>query len=212
MPATALNRPEKGMPIRGLVDAALFGTLWGALEVTMGSYLHILLPSGTAPLVGPIMAALGLAVALIGRHFAPHRGSLILMGAIAALVKSVGPGTVRWGALLGILLEAGVAESVLLMTRRPSHFTYIIGAALATASTLAQHFLFAAVFLGKSTADILQGLIYNSSRVSGLHWLIALLAALSGTNLALGALAGKLAWEVGRAAERRLARRWDERT
>lgn len=205
------GKERPGRRIRELIYAALFGALWGALEITVGSYLHTLLPPGTAPLVGPVMAAIGLTVALIGRHFAPYRGSLLLMGAVAALLKVIGPGTVRWGPLLGILIEAGSAELVLLLARRPRRVIYVIAAAVAVASTLGQRFLLALIFAeGLGTAW--RGMIYEGGKMVGLTWAAAILGILLAVNLALGALAGELAWEVGRGAERRLARRWEEPT
>ena len=210
MSSNAPGKTTRGLPIKELIYAALFGALWGALEITLGSYIHTLLPPGGAPLTGPIMAALGLAVALIGRHFAPQRGSILLMGVVAALLKMIGPGAVRWGPFMGILIEAAIAEAVLLLARRPNRVIYIAAAALAVVSTLGQRFLVAAIFSGESAAETWRGLIYEGGKMIGLQVVLAVLAVLLALNLVLGALAGELAWEVGRAAQRRLARRWEE--
>jgi hypothetical protein len=200
------------MRVRDLIYIGLFGALWGALEMTLGSFLHTLLPPGAAPLAGPIMAALGILIALIGRHFVPQRGGLMAIGTVAALLKLLSLGQVRWGPFLGILIEVGLAELILLSTRRPRRFPFILAGALAVASTLGQAFLFAAIFLGQQLTVTWSKIVQQGRTLLGeqlpLAWMIVLLLSL--IYLILGGLAGELAWEVGRAASQRLAHRQEE--
>ena len=49
--------------VRDLVYVAIFGALWGGLEMTVGAYLHLI----KLPLVGIVMGALGILLALVGR-------------------------------------------------------------------------------------------------------------------------------------------------
>ena len=65
---------------RDLVYIAVFGALWGVLEITIGSYLHLVFPSLATPLVGvgTIMTSIGMVLALIGRLFVPRTGSVLI--------------------------------------------------------------------------------------------------------------------------------------
>ena len=115
--------------LRHLVYIAVFGALWGAIEMTLGAYLHVLLPPGAnyLPLVGTAITALGLAVALVGRLFVPQAGSIFMIGVVAALLKLLSVGGVKLGPLLGILIESGLAEVVLLAAGRAGRFELCIG-------------------------------------------------------------------------------------
>jgi hypothetical protein len=202
------------MKPRDLVYIGLFGALWGSLEMTVGAYLHTLLPQAAAPLAGPVMASLGVAIALVGRQFVPRRGTILMIGAITALLKLFSLGGGRWGPLLGILIEAGLVEVVLLISVRPGRLAYVACGALAVGSTLGQRFLFAPLLLGSSLSETWENVVGQGSNLFGgaLQVAIVIVLLLLSIELLLGALAGELAWEVGRAAVTRLSRRWEEST
>jgi hypothetical protein len=66
----------KTFTTRDWVYIAVFGALWGAIEITLGAYLHVIFPPlADTFLVGVIMAGLGGVIALTGRHFVPYTGS-----------------------------------------------------------------------------------------------------------------------------------------
>jgi hypothetical protein len=204
--------------LRHLVYIAVFGTLWGVLEMTSGAYLHVLFPPGASylPLVGPAMAALGLAIALVGRHFVPRSGSVLMIGVVAALLKLLSLGGIKLGPFLGILIESGLAEVVLLAAGRlrsapagaEGRFGFAMAGAIGVASTIPQRFLLAGLILGKSLGDTYQGLIKEGSTVLGLSagYALAIVIFLVLVDLAMGGIAGALAWEASLAAETRLAR------
>ena len=63
--------------VRSWVTIGLFGALWAAVELTLGSYLHVIFPPQVDTfLTGVVMGGIGVAVALTGRHFVPNRGSV----------------------------------------------------------------------------------------------------------------------------------------
>lgn len=196
--------------LRQLVYIAVFGALWGALEMSVGAYLHVLLPPEASylPLVGPTMAALGLAIALVGRRFVPQAGSVLMIGIVAALLKLLSLGGVKVGPLLGILIESGIAEVVLLGVGQPRQWGFVVAGALAVASTLPQKFLFASLFLGRSLEQTYAGVVKEGSGVFGLEMRYALLivALLLLVDAILGGLGGVLAWQVSEISKTRLAR------
>lgn len=94
---------------RDTLYIAVFGTLWGLMEITLGTALKSL----RIPFTGFIMVALALVILLAGRHFAPRRGSVLMMGGVAALLKIFSMGGFILGPFWAILIEALIAEVVL---------------------------------------------------------------------------------------------------
>ena len=81
---------KSSFTVRDLVYIAVFGALWGALEITLGAYLHVLFPPlADTFLIGVIMAGLGSVIVLVGRYFVPHTGAAIAIGIITALLKAI---------------------------------------------------------------------------------------------------------------------------
>ncbi len=91
---------------RQLVTMAVFGALWGVVEISLGSVLHAI----RIPLTGLTLTSVGLLVALIGRLFVPKRGSTFFIGVIAMVLKLFSIGNIIVGPMIGILAEALVAE------------------------------------------------------------------------------------------------------
>lgn len=93
---------------------AAFGALWGSIEITLGSFLHTLrLPFG-----GTLLASLGAALLVAARQLEPRRGSTLAIGVVAALCKSISPGGVILGPMLGITSEALLCELALWLAPR----------------------------------------------------------------------------------------------
>ena len=77
--------------VRSWVTVGLFGALWAAIEVTLGTYLHAVFPpQANTFLTGVVLGGIGVAVALTGRHFVPNRGSVLLIGVVGGLVAAGG--------------------------------------------------------------------------------------------------------------------------
>jgi hypothetical protein len=187
---------------RELVILTVFGTLWGAVEISLGSLLHLL----NLPMSGPLLAAIGLAIALIGRLFVPRRGSTIYIGVIALMLKLFSIGSVVMGPMVGILIEAGIAEIVLTAFGQPRRLSFVLAGALGVLWTLAQPFLTGIVFFGRDIFVIWLDLLDKGSRLFGIDAAAAIwiLLALGAIHLALGAAAGWLAWGSGHLLRARL--------
>jgi hypothetical protein len=187
---------------RELVTLTVFGTLWGAVEISLGSLLHLL----NVPMSGPLLAAVGLAIALIGRIFVPRRGSTIYIGVIATVLKLFSIGSVVLGPMLGILIEATIAELVLTAFGRPRRLSFVLAGALGVLWTLAQPFFTGIVLFGRDIFIIWLDLLDRGSRLFGIDpgAAIWILLALGVLHFALGAGAGWLAWGSGRLLRARL--------
>ena len=114
--------------IRDLVYIGVFGALWGAIETTGGSLLHVL----NVPFSGIVLAAVGIAIALIGRLFVPRRGSVLAIGIVTALLKMFSIGGIVLMPMIGILAESLIAELALSALGRPRRASYIVAGGLAT--------------------------------------------------------------------------------
>lgn len=94
---------------RDTLHIAVFGALWGLLEMTLGVALKGL----RIPFTGFIMVALVTVILLVARRFTPRPGSLALMGGVAALLKVFSMGGFILGPVGAIVMEGLVAELVL---------------------------------------------------------------------------------------------------
>jgi len=190
------------MRTRELVQVAVFGALWGGLEMGLGSALH----SVRLPFAGALLGACGIAIVLLGRRLVPRAGFVLYVAAVAATLKCMGPGSVVLGPLLAILAEAALAELALLALgdRRVG---FITAGALATLWTLVHPLLTQGLLAGREIYHVWEALLIAGSRALGLargSLVVAGLVLVAG-HLALGAIAGALAWNAGRSAAARLA-------
>ena len=193
---------------RDLVYIAVFGALWGALEITFGSYLHLIFPPLATPLVGvgTVMTALGMVVALIGRLFVPRTGSMLMIGTVVAILKALSTGGVKLPAMLAIIIECVLAELGLLLARRPSRGGFMLAGSLAVLWTFF-HKLFASyIFLGRGIYDVYLGMLKAGAKVLGIGmgYALFIVAAFLLIRIVAGGLAGWLAWELGKAVQARL--------
>ncbi len=180
---------------RELVTLTVFGTLWGVVEMSLGSLVHAL----NIPLSGAVLAAAGLTIALIGRLFVPRRGSTLFIGVVAMLLKLFSIGSVVVGPMIGILIEATIAELVLSIFGRPSRLSFVVAGALGVTWTLGQPFLTGLVLFGRDIFIIWLDLIDRGSQLFGIDsdavaWILIILIV---AHAIIGTMAGLLAWSAG---------------
>ncbi len=189
---------------RELATIAVFGTLWGASEISLGSVLKSL----NIPFSGAILAAIGLMVALVGRTFVPQRGSTLFVGVIAMLLKLFSLGGIIVGPMAGIFSEALVAEIVLSLLGGPRRFSFLLAGALGVAWCLVQPFVTGPLLFGRTLFVVWLDLLDTGTRLLGLdeNAVFAIVAALLATYLAIGGLAGWLSWDLARQLKMRIGR------
>lgn len=196
--------------VRDWVTVGLFGALWGVVELTLGSVLHTVFPPQTNTfLTGVVLGGIGVAIALTGRHFVSHRGSVFLIGVVTALVKLLSPGGVTIGAVIAILVESALMEVVLWGAYTPRLWGFVVGGALAVGWNLPHKFLMMRLLYGQGLNDVYVKMVKEGSQTLGLDTSVALLilAILLLIRLIVGAVGGWIAWELGGAVARRLGRR-----
>ena len=192
--------------VRDWVVVGLFGALWGVIEMTLGSFLHVIFPSlADTFFTGVVMAGIGVAVALTGRHFVSKRGSLFFIGVVTALVKLLSPGGARIGPVVAILVEGALMEAALWPARTPRRWNCVLGGALALAWNLPHKFIMMRLIYGQGVAAVYAKMVQDGSQMLGLDASAALLilAILLAVRLVVGGVAGWSAWKLGGAVARR---------
>lgn len=184
---------------------AAFGALWGALEITLGSFLHTV----KIPFSGTMLAACSAALLIAQRQLFPARGVSLATGVVAAICKSVSPGGVILGPMIGITMEAFLVEAALLPAPRSRATAALAGALVvfwATFQKVISHY----VYFGGSVIDLYIALLEQGARAVGLTpeagWRVI------GIFVALIALAGAVIALLGHRVGRRVREQLEETT
>jgi hypothetical protein len=187
---------------RELVMMAVFGALWGLVEISLGSVFHAI----DLPMTGMTLAVIGVMVAAIGRLFVPKRGSTIFIGVIAMVLKLFSIGSAVIGPMVGILAEALIAELILDAFGKPSMLSFIFTCAGASLWTLIQPFVTGVLLFGRNLLVVWLDLLDMGTRVFGIpyqavFWIVVVLVTV---HLLSGGLGGWLAWKLGLVLKTRL--------
>ncbi|MCJ7569507.1 MAG: hypothetical protein MUO58_18520 [Anaerolineales bacterium] len=189
---------------RELVTIAVFGTLWGIVEISLGTVLKSL----NVPMSGVVLSAIGLMIAMIGRVFVPRRGSTLFIGVIAMLLKLFSLGGVIIAPMIAIFTEALIAEIVLSLFKRPGRVAFLVAGGLGVLWVLVHPFIANPLLYGRTVFIVWLDLVDRGSRLLGLDAsaAVGILLVMVGIHIAIGALAGWLAWDVGRQLQGRLGK------
>ena len=189
---------------RELVLLAVFGVLWGIVEMSLGTVLKSL----NIPMSGTVLAGIGLTVAMIGRFFVPRRGATLFIGVIALILKLFSLNGIVIGPMIGILSEAIIAELVLSMREKPHRVLFMVAGGLGVSWALLQPFVTGPMLFGRSIMTAWLNMLNQGSRYLGLDTDAALLiaAVLLAIHVIVGAVAGWFAWDVGCKLQKRLGR------
>ncbi len=194
--------------VRDWVYVAVFGALWGAAELTLGSYLHVLFPPlADTFVIGLIMAGLGSILLLVGRCFVPRVGAVLMMGIITAVLKTFSLGGIVIGPIVAILAESLLIEVALFLVRQPARWHFALAGSLAVSWNFFHKFIMMRLLFGKGIEAVYVKMIQDGSRVLHLdvRYSLLILLILFLVRVAVGALCGWLAWDLGSAVQRRLA-------
>jgi hypothetical protein len=180
---------------RDLVNIAVFGTIWGLSEVSLGTILKSL----NIPMSGMFLACIGLTVVIVGRLFVPKRGATLFIGVIAMLLKLFSLGGVIIGPMIGIITEALVAELVLSTVSQPQKWIFVLAGMSGVVSTVLQPFVTGPLLFGRTIFVVWLDLIDGGSRLFGLDphaiWIVVFVYV--GIHLVAGGLSGWAAWDIG---------------
>ncbi len=118
------------------IKAAVIGSIWAAIEIIAGSFLHNL----RVPFSGTILSMVAVFMLVAFSMHWPDRGIIIRAGIIAALMKSISPSAVIFGPMVAIFMEGVILEFIWLLLGR-NLFGFILGGMLAVSWALVQKVL-----------------------------------------------------------------------
>jgi hypothetical protein len=186
---------------RAWTHAALFGSLWGAAEASLGTALK----AGHVPLSGLIMASIGVLCLLTVRRLQPTAGVSLVTGVVAACLKIFSLGGLVIAPAVGILAEAALVELAMTATAS-SALGAIAGGALALAEPPLQMVFTAVVITGPEAAAAIEK---AARALAAQRWFpaaspLGVLAAVAIISALLGAAVGALSWRVAGRVVRRV--------
>ncbi len=182
--------------------AATFGALWGAIEITVGSFAHAI----KLPFSGVVLAGVGAAMLVAARSVLPARGLVLAAGAVCAGVKLLSPAGAVIGPMVAILVESMLVEVVLM----PAGANPVSGAAAGGISALwalTQKVITQTVLYGMPVIGIYVGILKQAEKTlhlpaSGGMWVAG---GFVGLVVLVGATLGVVGSLVGASARRKLA-------
>jgi ABC-type thiamin/hydroxymethylpyrimidine transport system permease subunit len=191
---------------KDLVLIAVFGALWGSVEMTVGAWMH----AANVPFTGLFLSGIGICVALIGYVFVPRAGAVLMISLVAALLKAFSVGGVVLYPMIAIVVEGMLAEAGLALGgRRREVLPFLLAGAFAVSWSLVQPFFTQGLLAGQGVLQIytrtlqeVAGLLHLSSAM-----VVALIAFVVTLHVAVGLCSGGVAVVVGRQLTRRLRSR-----
>ncbi len=188
--------------VRELVYIGIFGALWGAMEITSGSLLHVF----NVPFSGVMLSGVGIAIALIGRLFVPRVGSVLFIGLVTAFLKMFSLGGIVVTPMIGIVAESLLAEIALTAMGKSRRVSFMIAGATATFWPLVHPFFTQGILAGTGLVTIYTRTIEKGAKLLGFDpsAVTIILIALVIIHLLIGCVAGLIAWDAGRVAQARL--------
>jgi hypothetical protein len=187
---------------RNLVTLAVFAALWGLSEIGLGSVLKAF----DLPFSGAFLAAIGMVIALTARSFVPGRGTTLFVGVTVMILKLFSIGSILIGPMIGILMEAVLAEVVLSLFKRPSLPAFLLAASSALLWVLVQPFITGVLLFGRDLFTIWLDLLDLGERFLGLDpaaagWIVLVLVFI---HVLIGTTAGWFAWSAGKILQKRM--------
>lgn len=179
--------------LRPWTHAALYGALWGALEATAGTALHL----GRVPFRGEIMGLIGLACLVCLRRLQPRVGVVLVAGLTAIFLKVFTLGGLYPGPLVGIATQAIAVELGFIVARGP--VAAAIGGVIALGTNPVQRVITAWIVSGTEAATAVIRAVGELGGVDP-RWVLAAFVSLAAS---IGAAGGVWAWHLaGRVAHR----------
>lgn len=178
------------------IYATVFGALWGALEVTLGTMFHAL----RIPFSGVWMTGAGAAILISGAVVNQQKGFAIRAGVVCMLLKMISPGVIIIMPMIGIMLTAAIIE----FTTRGKvvgYFRGYLAGMLSTLSVILQAIVYYYFIFGWDLLKIYYILLEKAIRQLGVDqnagwWAILLVVFITGT---IGGVCGLYGIKLGNA-------------
>jgi len=178
-------------------EAAVFGALWGAGEITLGAFLTAM----RIPMTGVIMACFGVIILTSGQMLIRRQGFALRTALVCAGLRSLSPGGLIFGPMFAILLQGVIVSAAFYIFRKPS-IAGIISGFMVTIASVTQGLIVKLFIYGVDLWQIYINLLAKAEGLLHLHtgqgWLVVgLFFLLVGV---VGVAAGGFGWRLGSAA------------
>ncbi len=141
-------------PLNSLwLKASVVGSIWAAIEIILGSFLHNL----KIPFSGTILSFISIYLLISFIQIWKERGLIIRAGLVCALMKSISPSAIIIGPMIGILTEALLLELFIYIFGK-NLIGYMIGGAFAVLSALLHKLVSLIILYGLNFIKILSDL------------------------------------------------------
>jgi nucleoside-triphosphatase THEP1 len=177
------------------MKAAAIGSLWGSVEVILGSFLHNI----GLPVAGIILASLGVILLVASNQLWKENGIIWRAGLICALMKSISPSAIIFGPMICIFLEALLLEFSIFIFGK-NLFGYMIGGGLALSSSLVYKLVTWLITYGFSIVKLYVNMYSYAAKQVTLENLSAsqVIMMLFGLYILYGATAAVIGYFTGR--------------
>lgn len=133
------------------IKAAVLGSLWAAIEIIAGSFLHNI----RLPFAGTMLSMFSVFMLVAFMRHWKEPGVILRAGVVAALMKSISPSAVILGPMIAIVMEAVILEFVTRFLGRHL-FSYMLAGALAVMWALVQKVLNFIILYGFDLVRVLE--------------------------------------------------------
>jgi ABC-type thiamin/hydroxymethylpyrimidine transport system permease subunit len=191
---------------KDLVTIAVFGALWGSVEMTFGAWLH----AANVPFAGLVLSAVGISIALTGYVFVPRAGAVLMISLVAALLKAFSVGGVVLNPMFAIVMEGLLAELGLFAGgRRRAALPFLLAGVLAVSWSFVQPFFTQGVLAGQGVVAIYVRTAQRAADLLGLDTatIVVILVVVALAHVAAGLCAGGVAIALSRQLTGRLRTR-----
>jgi len=196
-----MKSSNKSLPQRNknITVIAVFGSLWGLVEITLG----VTLKGMRIPMAGAILTAIIIIVFLTGKYFSRQKGAILMMGGIAALLKIFSIGTVIAGPFLAILIEALIAE-VMIIILGVNRISYLITGMTLLVYTILHPFISQGLIFGENIYTIYLEMFTQMSKIINSTNLGVIALGYVALHVVIGFVSGLVAWKLSQAVEREI--------
>jgi hypothetical protein len=134
---------EQDLKNKEIILTAVFGALWGIMEISLGTLLH----ASRIPFRGTMMTIAAVVIITISRSFINYKGSVIAVCSIAATIKLITLPGFNITPFVAILAE-GIIGEIIFSSFSYNLFTSVITGSAILLYTLAHSLVMQGIFFG----------------------------------------------------------------
>ena len=184
--------------LNNFIIVFLLSILWGIEEVYLGGWLKNI----NMIAAGLWISFFTVVIILVGKSLVPVPGSIILMGIIAASVKSLFTGYFKEGPIIALLIEAFVGEITILIIKI-RRISFIIVGILVLCVTAFHPLILSGELIDTEYYDSFAQILYSLSGIESLPTYLVLII-FTGVHIFIGILGGIIAWYLSKWLELKL--------